>query len=167
MSLELKYESEGLCVLCDGVSHLGAPPLLFIDVSKGCFSRQTKGAHLEPTLRSNGEAPRAWGKGLTWNQPWDPMGRHHVHEVGSLVHGRWVGVVLSWLHALVGPLIHGRLNDAFWLAGEVLPWIESMFPYFYGCHVGPSILMLSRDWSVFCALDSKVCFPSILAQISA
>jgi hypothetical protein len=34
-------------------------------------------------------------------------------------------------------------------------------------HVGPSILVLAHDWSVFCALDSNVCFPSILAQISA
>jgi hypothetical protein len=36
-----------------------------------------------------------------------------------------------------------------------------------GCHVGPSILILGHDWSVFCALDSKVCFPSISAQIPA
>jgi hypothetical protein len=33
--------------------------------------------------------------------------------------------------------------------------------------MGPLILMLSRDWSVFCALDSKVCFPSISNQIPA
>jgi hypothetical protein len=31
--------------------------------------------------------------------------------------------------------------------------------------VGPSILVLSHDCSVFCSLDSKVCFPSILDQI--
>jgi hypothetical protein len=36
-----------------------------------------------------------------------------------------------------------------------------------GCHVGPSILVLAHDWSVFCALDSKVCFHSISAQIPA
>jgi hypothetical protein len=33
--------------------------------------------------------------------------------------------------------------------------------------MGPSILVLSHDWSVFCALDSKVCFSSILAEILA
>jgi hypothetical protein len=36
-----------------------------------------------------------------------------------------------------------------------------------GCHVGPSILVLACDWSVFRALDLKVCFPSISAQIPA
>jgi hypothetical protein len=36
-----------------------------------------------------------------------------------------------------------------------------------GCHVGPSILVLSCDWSMFYALNSKVCFPSISAQIPA
>jgi hypothetical protein len=52
------------CVCCVMVCHLGAPPLIFIDVSKGCFGQQTRGVHLEPTLRSNGEAPRAGGKAV-------------------------------------------------------------------------------------------------------
>jgi hypothetical protein len=55
------YESEGLCVLCVGVR---ASPLIFIDVSKGFFGWQTRGAHMESTLRSNGEAPRAGGKAV-------------------------------------------------------------------------------------------------------
>jgi hypothetical protein len=49
------------CVCCVGV---GDTPLIVIDVSKGCFGRQMRGAHLEPTLRSNGEAPCAGGKAV-------------------------------------------------------------------------------------------------------
>jgi hypothetical protein len=33
-----------------------------------------------------------------------------------------------------------------------------------GYHVGPSILVLAHDWSVFCSLDPGACFMCISAQ---
>jgi hypothetical protein len=44
------------------VSHLGAPPLIFIGVSKGALSRQMRGTHAEPHLGGAEEPPCGRGK---------------------------------------------------------------------------------------------------------
>jgi hypothetical protein len=46
------------------VSHLGAPPLIFIGVSKGALSRQMRGTHAEPHLGGAEEPPCGRGKSV-------------------------------------------------------------------------------------------------------
>jgi hypothetical protein len=49
------------------VSHLEAPPLIFIGVSHGMLGRNSKCRHLEPPLRTNEEATRAKGNSVELN----------------------------------------------------------------------------------------------------
>jgi hypothetical protein len=111
--------------MCDGVSLFYPPPLIFIGVKQGIPGRQSRGAmrnRLQEFTRSRHE--EAGGEGLVsiWPNQW--FGRTLATAFGHrLWPERWqvgpkdgfgrLGAVLRQVHALVGSLIHGSLNDAF------------------------------------------------------